>query len=128
MFFAICLNVLLCNKALHPDKYLRNNGCNVYGYSLAWNDGSSFTESRITGLTQDEYDSIYIKSNRTKADGMWIAFPSSNGANVLFVAKSGGVVDKNGSYNSSSYGFRPVVCLKSDVKLVDNGNGTCSIQ
>ena len=58
--------------------------------------------------------------------GYWLASPSAGGGyyNVMFI-NSYGKVSYNG-YNSSylGYGFRPLVCLKSDVHLIEKTNGT----
>ena len=111
-------------KVTHPDRYIEC-GISGNGYTVRWSD--SGYANYINELTQDDFNSIYIKSDSTKADGMWIASPSANGASyVMCVHNSGSVYYYD--YNTTALGFRPVVCLKSEAKLIDNGNGTYSIQ
>ena len=49
---------------------------NSNGYRVKFANGSY--DNWISTLAQDEYNSMYIKSNNTKADGMWIASPSAS--------------------------------------------------
>ena len=84
------------------------------GYKVKFANGSYNTY--ISGLAQDEYNSIYIKSDNSNANAMWLASPSAyNDSNVMLANCNGRL--GNSHYSYSNPGFRPVVCLKSKVKL-----------
>ena len=87
---------------------------NSNGYKVKFANGSYNTY--ISGLAQDEYNSIYIKSDNSNAYAMWLASPSANGNDYLMYAACNGYLH-NYYYSSGNPGFRPVVCLKSKVKL-----------
>lgn len=71
----------------------------------------------------DRNDSLYVIKDTTKANAMWVASPSANNTdNVMYVYCSGLVL--NNDYNGNYIGFRPLVCLKSDVQLQKNADGT----
>ena len=59
---------------------------------------------------------LYVITARSNALAYWLASPSANGtSNVMDVGYGGSV--NSGSCNTDGYGFRPLVCLNSDVKL-----------
>ena len=58
--------------ACSADSDVDSNG---YGYKVKSANGSYVTY--ISGLAQDEYNSIYIKSDYSKANAMWLASPSA---------------------------------------------------
>ena len=64
-------------KDTHPTKYLECGNLNLYGYQVRWNGGSWEYDGR--GLMQDEFNSIYIKSDISKARNMWTASPCASG-------------------------------------------------
>ena len=87
---------------------------NSNGYKVKFANGSY--NNSINGLAQDEYNSIYIKSDNSNASAMWLASPSAaNYANLMYAYCSGALYSD--SYGNGNPGFRPVVCLKSKVKL-----------
>ncbi len=87
---------------------------NSDGYKVKFANGSYNTY--IQGLAQNEYNSIYIKSDNSNANAMWLASPSAYDGYLLVHAHSNGRLNYS-SYNLDATGFRPVVCLKSKVKL-----------
>ena len=87
---------------------------NSNGYKVKFAYGSY--DTYINGLAQNEYNSIYIKSDYSNADAMCLASPSANNNYSLMRASYNGHLS-NRSYSDNSLGFRPVVCLKSKVKL-----------
>lgn len=98
----------------HPSRYLQCDSVNSTGYQIKWSDGSYGTY--VSGLTQDDYNSIYIKSDTSKAYGVWLASPPANGSYGLFDAYFNGNVG-NSRYDDSNLGLRPLVCLKSSVQI-----------
>ena len=75
-------------KDTHQSRYINNRVENSAGYYVKWSNttDSSYNEY-VIGLTQDEYNSIYIKSDTSKANGMWLASPSASYSNSLFNAE-----------------------------------------
>ena len=87
---------------------------NGNGYKVKFANGDYGTY--ISGLVRDEYNSIYIKFDDSKAAAMWLASPSAS-TYTLMIAHS------NGSLDNLSMGFRPIVCLNSEVKLQKVADG-----
>lgn len=87
---------------------------NGNGYKVKFANGDYGTY--ISGLVRDEYNSIYIKFDDSKAAAMWLASPSAS-TYTLMIAHS------NGSLDNLSMGFRPVVCLNSKVSLQKVADG-----
>ena len=113
----------------HLDKYVTlTTGAD--GYKVKWITDSSFS-SYITGV--DDYNELYYTTNsisKSKASQMWIASPSAAYAYELMC------VDYNGRilsyplyiYRDGYAGFRPIVCLNSDVQLEKQSDGTYLIK
>ena len=69
----------------------------------------------------DTTDNTFVISSTSKAGGMWVSSPSASSENyVMYVGYDGRV--SHDSSISDDYGFRPVVCLKSGVNLVQSGS------
>ena len=113
-------------KQTHSSKYVDYNIRNSYGYGVKLNTGSSYSSS-VSGLPQNDFNQIYIKSDTSKARGMWLASPSSTNSSRLMLARYSGSVGSN-AYDSTDFGFRPLVCLKSDVRLKKTSDGVYAIQ
>ena len=111
----------------HPSKYINNRVENSSGYYVKWsNEADSAYTYYVNGLAQNDFDSIYIKSDISNAYGMWLASPSATGSNHLFIADCNGNVSY-GYYDYDLLGLRPLVCLKSSVQLKAQGDGTYAI-
>ena len=114
-------------KQTHPNKYVECNSIDEYGYKVKLNTDSSY---KYVVELQDDFNHIYIKSDDYKADGMWIASPSSSdtyGFSSLINIRYSGAINC-GSYKNKYLGFRPIVCLKSDVLLKKISDGVYAIQ
>ena len=109
----------------HPSRYLQCNSVNSTGYQIRWNDGS-YTNS-VSGLITDELNKIYIKSDTSNAYGMWIAATSPISNNRLYMVTSAWGVSDGAMYSGEALGLRPIVCLKSSVRLEAQGDGTYAI-
>lgn len=70
-------------KDTHQTNYIECTA-NSTGYQVRW-QGGTYGYS-ISGLRLDEYNSIYIKSDYSKSDGMWLASPSASDPNYLLRA------------------------------------------
>ena len=94
------------------------------GYKVKWSTDTSFNYY-IEGL--DTSESLYVIADDTNAWGYWLASPSarSNGYFVFRVFFNGRVDDSD--YSSSYYGFRPLICLKSEIQLIEQESGKYAI-
>ena len=103
----------------------RAQASSATGYQISNNGGSSWSAS-ISGML-DTSDSTYVISSTSKANAMWLASPSVYNASYVMGVFYNGSVSSLGYYYNT-LGIRPLVCLKSDVTLQDNGDGTYTIQ
>ena len=111
-------------KDTHPLEYIECDNIREYGYNVKWYDDISF-DYYVRNIPEDEFNSIYIKSDWSKADGMWIASPSTlNSTRVMWATYSGTL---NYTFDGSGLGLRPIVCLKSNVGLEAQSDGTYAI-
>ena len=69
-------------KDTHQSKYIEYTADST-GYQVKWNGGSN--DVFITGVPQDEYNSIYVKSDDSKANALWLASPSAGNTWVLML-------------------------------------------
>ena len=94
---------------------------NEWGYRMKNNDTSS---SSI--LLSNRSDPLYVKTFMDPF-GYWISSPGDDpNYYICNVMWNGGVTYTR--YSEDKYGFRPIVCLKSNVELQDNGDGTYTIK
>ena len=93
-----------------------------YGYMISYDYGNTW-DSYIVGGTDvglSTSDSLYVTQNI----GYWIASPSAHSDITLMSVSSSGWIGVQSEYaRADSFGFRPVVCLKSEIQLekVENG-------
>lgn len=113
-------------KDTHPDRYIEYI-VEDEGYKIRWNDEEQYTMADVTDLIEDEYNSIYIKTDHSKAYATWIASPSTITARLMS-ANFGGIVSPDKFYLEKNTGIRPIVCLKSDVQLEKQDNGNYKIK
>ena len=109
----------------HPENKIYCNGTgssSEYGYYLGSKSGATTYYTNI-GTS----DSTYVKTDKGKAYGYWLASPSARGRDNARLVNPDGRVD-SGNLGYYSRGFRPIVCLSSNIKLVSNGNGTYKLQ
>ena len=109
-------------KQLYYSNKEKNNSTS--GYYIGTN--TEPTTTYVSGLNNS--DPLYFPHKENTGDfdndktdeycyGYWLASPSALGSDyVMYVGSIGNASRDN--YNSPAYGVRPVVCLKSDVKLV----------
>ena len=106
----------------HPDSKLEYQVTDVKGYS--YRNGSSGSWSTYISSAFDTGDNLYVIKDYKKAFGMWLASPSANAVNDLgYVHNNNGGLNGSGNCYSIGLGFRPLVCLKSSIKLEESGSG-----
>ena len=94
------------------------------GYKMS-NDGGSSWQYYYNDMLSTS-DSTYVINSTTKASSMWLASPSTYSTNDIMHVNNAAGVGRNVS-NGKTDGFRPIVCLKSDTKLVKNSDGSYTI-
>ena len=115
--------VVSYNK-IHPEKQLYCSA-NSTGYCISWSEGG--VDTYISGL--NTYESLYVISDTSKANGMWIGAPCSgnNFTNRLLSVNYDGSMG-NSTYGNTNPGFRPLVCLNSNIQLEKQSDGTYLIK
>ena len=105
----------------HPGKNYEAQATSATGYQLRVNEGTwkDYTDSSSDYL--DSSDSLYVLPSSKGASAMWLASPSAYTASVMYVYCSGYVSVSD--YDANDRGFRPLVCLKSNVQLLESGDG-----
>ena len=107
-------------KATHTEKYIEEEVTNASGYKVKWNTDSSYSYY-ISGLSTSELENLYVISDTTKAEAYWLDSPSAEADDQLIIVSCDGDVDYY-YYADRGFGLRALVCLKSNVQLVLNGN------
>lgn len=77
-----------------------------------------------TGANNTVVDNMYFKQN-TQGDSYWFASPRDISGNYYIMhtgCSDNGRINAN-AYNNDAIGFRPLVCLKSDMCLLKNADG-----
>ena len=102
-------------------KDYRAQATSSIGYQIS-NDGGDNWSTWYSGMLSTS-DSLYVITSTTNAYGMWLASPSDtyDTVYVMSVPYSGYVY--NDTYGNTFRGFRPLVCLKSDIQLEADGDG-----
>ena len=85
-------------------------------------------KNTIDGLNTSDTNKLYIsESINTNAESYFIASPSARGITRIPFVQYAGTVG-NTTYNYQFYGFRPLICLNSNVELEKQENGTYIIK
>lgn len=91
------------------------------GYRISINGGLNWLSSTSCILNTD--DTLYINSSSNEAYRMWLSSPSCwSSSCVMCISYTGSIELDN--FDSSLQGFRPLVCLKSNVCLEKQDNET----
>ena len=106
----------------HPGKNYEAKATSAIGYQLRVNGGTWKNNTDSSSNYLDSNDSLYVLPSSKGANAMWLASPSANATNrVVYVNCYGNVSYDN--YDGDYHGFRPLVCLKSNVQLLESGDG-----
>ena len=93
------------------------------GYKVKWNTDTTNNDEIILDATE----SLYVIADDTNAIACWIPSPSDLTDYFVFAVNYYGVLG-NSSYNGGADGFRPIICLKSSVQLIEQADGRYIIQ
>lgn len=92
----------------------RTQASSATGYQVSNNGGTSYA-NYISGMLSTSED-LYVLPQNKGANAMWLASPSASGGHNVMNVYCGGGMSNNG-YNNAATGFRPLVCLNSDIQL-----------
>ena len=106
----------------HPGKNYEAQATSATGYQLRVNGGTWKNDTDSNSDYLDSSDSLYVLPSSKDADAMWLASPSANYPDSVMFVLYCGYVSADG-YSAYNYGFRPLVCLKSNVQLQESGDG-----
>ena len=98
----------------------RARATSATGYVMSNNGGTSWSSYYNKMLNKS--DSLYVLPSSKGANAMWLASPSLLNPESLIYVLRGGDVNRN-RYDTNYIGFRPLVCLKSDIGLEVDGAG-----
>ena len=95
------------------------------GYKISKDGGVNWADLYSGMFSTSE--PLYVLSSSSGALAMWLASPSARDSDrVMFVTYNGSL--DYASYNYDVIGFRPVVCLNSEVSITDNGDGSVTLK
>ena len=99
----------------------RAQASNATGYQISNDDGPSWSTSYANMLSTS--GGLYVITSTSNAYNYWVSSPSRSYAYTLMAVNNSGNlagIDLAGT----NAGFRPLVCLSSDVKFeqLDDGN------
>lgn len=105
-----------CEKVPEKKDLYKTQASSETGYQVSNNGGTSYANN-ISGMLSTS-DTLYVlpSAATSGANAMWLASPSAyNGYRVMNVNFRGHMTFSN--YSDTTVGFRPLVCLKSDIQL-----------
>ena len=112
----------------HGTNYIAE-ATSAIGYKLKATSTDSSWNTSLGRDTLDNKDSLYVVTGvlgEEETYGMWLGSPAGYTGEILHASYVGAVFGIG--YDQSSIGFRPVVCLNSDVILKRNVDNTYTIQ
>ena len=99
------------------------------GYKVSWDKGNTWANYIQKSSDYLKTEKPYVIKEKTNANDMWVASPNSPNVSVvknLFVVSCSGFVtgQTTDMASANTYcGFRPLVCLKSDIHLEKSEDG-----
>lgn len=105
----------------YNEKYNLNNqyqaqALSATGYQISWDSGATWKNYTDTSSAYLKTDPLYVITSTSNASAYWLDSPCAYDTDhVMNVPCNGGI--GSGRYTSNTSGFRPLVCLNSDVTL-----------
>ena len=106
----------------HLGKIYEAQAFNETGYQLRINGGTWKNYTNSSSEYLDSSDSLYVLPSSNGANAMWVVSPSATDSYGVMRIDCTCIVGYSGCGNAS-IGFRPVVCLNSNVELQKPENG-----
>ena len=115
----------------YPNGKYKARAKSATGYEISTDggeEGGNTWSDYMTSSADDLNDSdpTFVINSKDNAYGMWLASPSAPASRLLGVGSNGNV-DRD-AYYGDLLGFRPLVCLQSDVQLQKNADGSYTIK
>ena len=111
-------------NAIHSSERIETQA-NEIGYKVKWSNSSTGYSSYISGLSTSEI--LYVIGSTTTARALWVASPSGTEAeDYLICVYDSGYLIANYCGNTK-LGCRPIISLKSNIKIEKQENGTYKI-
>ena len=109
-----------CEKVPEKKDLYKTQASSATGYQVSNNGGTSYA-NYISGMLSTSED-LYVLPQNKGANAMWLASPSDgDGGGVMRVRYGGDMY--NDSYGGTTGGFRPLVCLNSNILLNEVAGG-----
>ena len=113
----------------YNDKYktktaYESQATNTTGYQIRKTSSDNWV-NYISMLSTS--DPLYVITKQTDALAYWLGSPSAEGDDFVMQVDYTGNVSRN-YYYTYDIGFRPLVCLKYDIQLQKNSDGTYNIK
>ena len=105
-----------------------SNMAGIFGYDISNNGGSSWGDEYNGMLSEN--DTLYVLPSSSGAPGCWISSPTTGYETEVFSVWSDGDVFGMNCNGGTGYGmgFRPLVCLSSNVELKQLEDGNFAIK
>ena len=105
-----------------------SNMAGIFGYDISNNGGSSWGDEYKGMLSEN--DTLYVLPSSSGAPGCWISSPATRYETEVFSVWSDGDVLGMNCNGGTGYGmgFRPLVCLSSNVELKQLEDGNFAIK
>lgn len=106
------------------------NAVSNRGYQISKDNGGSWADAYSGMFTTNS--KIFVCSDKTHCNEYWVASPtnyygdSQEGDNLMAIYGDGWV--SYDDYQDNNAGFRPMVCLSSDVRIIKQSDGTYVIE
>ena len=126
LLFKSCNQIYNNNEEVYLTKVEIKNG-----YLISNNSGTNWRAYFSSMMHSDER--YYMINSKANACGAWIASPSGSGNDMYRTlyesgySRNGKICDGSAT-TSDQYGFRPVICLSNNARLIDNGDNTFSLR
>ena len=103
-----------CDKYPEKKELYKTQAISIRGYQISKDGGINWWNS-YEGMLNSS-DTLYVLPSSTGSNAMWLASASDHHYSDLMIVSGGSIQGRNSSYNNS-YGFRPLVCLNSNISL-----------
>lgn len=103
-----------CEKVPEKKDLYKTQASSATGYQVSNNGGTSYANG-ISGML-NRNETLYVLPQSSGTNAMWLASPSAgNGGYVMSVGYGGST--SYSRYDNATTGFRPLVCLNSNIQL-----------
>ena len=111
------------NQSTNQSNVYQSRAENSTGYKLSYDGGINwYTYINDSSKYLTKIDNLYRISSQSNALAYWVSSPSALNTRYVMLVYYNGIVNYH-SYNYTNSGFRPVVCLKSNISLKEIEEG-----